>query len=60
MRYTLKPQDDGKALTFTDTTNISSWAHKAVGQALQAGIINGYEDGSFRPNAQITRARWQQ
>ncbi|WP_171056120.1 S-layer homology domain-containing protein [Paenibacillus sinopodophylli] len=52
----LKPQVEGKALTFTDTASIGAWAQQAVGQALQAGIINGYEDGSFRPNAQITRA----
>lgn len=29
---------------------------KAVAQAVQVSIINGYEDGTFRPNAEITRA----
>ncbi|WP_028548043.1 cadherin-like beta sandwich domain-containing protein [Paenibacillus sp. UNC451MF] len=53
---TLKPQGEGAALTFTDTAEIGSWAQKAVAQAFQAGIVKGYEDGSFRPNAQITRA----
>ncbi|MDQ0902045.1 InlB B-repeat-containing protein [Paenibacillus sp. V4I7] len=53
---TLKPQGEGAALAFTDTAAIGSWARKAVAQAKQAGIINGYEDGSFRPDAQMTRA----
>jgi tripartite motif-containing protein 71 len=53
---TLKPQGEGAALTFTDTAKIGTWAQKAVAQAVKAGIIKGYEDGSFRPDAEITRA----
>ncbi|MCQ6561587.1 S-layer homology domain-containing protein [Paenibacillus mendelii] len=52
---TLKPQEVGAALAFTDTAKIDSWAQKAVAQAVEAGIIKGYEDGTFRPDAQITR-----
>ncbi|MBP1962491.1 S-layer homology domain-containing protein [Paenibacillus aceris] len=52
----LKLQGEGAALTFTDTAKIGTWAQKAVAQAVKAGIIHGYEDGSFRPDAQITRA----
>ncbi|KQX44641.1 S-layer homology domain-containing protein [Paenibacillus sp. Root444D2] len=52
----LKSQEAGTELTFTDTAKIGSWARKAVGQAVQADIINGYSDGSFRPTAEITRA----
>ncbi|WP_307475155.1 S-layer homology domain-containing protein [Paenibacillus harenae] len=52
----LKPNSEGLPLTFSDTTNIAAWAQRAVAQALQAGIIHGYEDGSFRPNAPITRS----
>ncbi len=48
----LKLEGEGTALTFTDTAKIV----KAVSQALQAGIIKGYGDGSFRPNAEITHA----
>jgi hypothetical protein len=51
----LKPQEEGLELTFTDSMKIGNWARKAVAQAVQAGIINGYEDGTFRPNAEITR-----
>ena len=52
----LKPQGEAEKLTFTDTATIGAWAQTAVAQAVQAGIIKGYEDGGFRPNAEITRA----
>ncbi|MFD0670833.1 S-layer homology domain-containing protein, partial [Cohnella sp. GCM10027633] len=52
----IKPQGAGAALTFKDAAKIGSWAQKAVAQAVQAGIINGYEDGTFRPVGEITRA----
>ncbi|MDF2651030.1 MAG: pknD 3, partial [Paenibacillus sp.] len=52
----LKPQEEGAALTFTDTVKIGAWAQKAVAQAIQAGIIKGYEDDTFRPDVAITRA----
>ncbi|WP_221469074.1 chitobiase/beta-hexosaminidase C-terminal domain-containing protein [Cohnella nanjingensis] len=45
-----------KTLPFTDKETIGDWANAAVIQAVAAGIVNGYEDGSFRPNANITRA----
>ncbi|MFC5471287.1 S-layer homology domain-containing protein [Cohnella suwonensis] len=51
----LKPQGEGTELKFADTAKIPAWAHKAVAQAVQAGIIKGYDDGTFRPNAEITR-----
>ncbi|OXM82574.1 hypothetical protein CF651_30295 [Paenibacillus rigui] len=51
----LKPQGDGAALTFTDKEKIGAWAQKSVAQAVYAGIISGYEDSSFRPDAEITR-----
>ncbi|MBP1988458.1 S-layer homology domain-containing protein [Paenibacillus eucommiae] len=51
----LKLEGEGVELTFKDTAKIGSWALKAVAQAVQADIITGYEDGSFRPDAEITR-----
>lgn len=41
---------------FTDQENIGPWARGAVAQAVQAGIISGYEDGSFRPQQGVIRA----
>lgn len=33
----------------------SDWYAGAIGTAVEAGIIKGYEDNSFRPNAYVTR-----
>lgn len=41
---------------FKDQADIGSWARNSVGQAVRAGYITGYADGSFRPNEVITRA----
>ncbi|OFK79559.1 hypothetical protein HMPREF2800_01670 [Anaerosphaera sp. HMSC064C01] len=43
---------------FTDTP--SSWYNKAINAAVQRGIMKGYPDGRFRPNAPITRAEFTQ
>ncbi|WP_340027205.1 5'-nucleotidase C-terminal domain-containing protein [Paenibacillus sp. FSL H7-0940] len=34
------------------------WAAAAIGQAISRGIVNGYQDGNFRPNAPATRAEF--
>ncbi|MEF3304499.1 S-layer homology domain-containing protein [Paenibacillus sp. GYB003] len=39
---------------FSDVKS-SDWFAGTVGAAVYAGIVNGYEDGTFRPQAQITR-----
>ncbi|WP_141506254.1 InlB B-repeat-containing protein [Paenibacillus luteus] len=52
----LKPQTEKAVITFTDTEKIGPWAKDAVAQAVQAGIIKGFEDGSFRPNQAVTRS----
>jgi len=46
----------GAAVTFTDNDQIGQWAKRAVALTLQMEIINGYKDGSFRPDKHITRA----
>ncbi|MBJ6364008.1 S-layer homology domain-containing protein [Paenibacillus sp. GCM10012307] len=53
----LHPQmaEPGTKLHFKDATEIGEWAKKAVAQAVQAGYITGYSDGTFRPDAPITR-----
>ncbi|WP_214627078.1 S-layer homology domain-containing protein [Paenibacillus agaridevorans] len=52
----LQVQEAGAELTFTDKAEIGGFAQAAVAQAVQAGIISGYSDGTFRANAKITRA----
>lgn len=44
------------SLNFSDSAKISSWAQTEVAYAVQAGIITGYSDGTFRPKAEINRA----
>ncbi len=34
----------------------TAWYHDAVQYCLENGLMNGYGDGSFRPNASLTRA----
>lgn len=41
---------------FADANN--SWAAKEIATLTNAGILKGYNDGTFRPNASITRAEY--
>ncbi|BFH60104.1 NHL domain-containing protein [Paenibacillus azoreducens] len=52
----LQLKEKGATVTFTDNDQIGTWAKQAIAQAVQAEIVGGYQDSSFRPNAQITRA----
>lgn len=44
----------GKSINFKDVKS-GAWYYNDISIAAQAGYINGYEDGSFRPNNPITR-----
>ncbi len=52
----LKRTNQGGELLFSDASKIANWAKNAVALAVEAGYINGYRDGTFRPNSAITRA----
>ncbi|MFC0329669.1 asparaginase domain-containing protein [Paenibacillus sepulcri] len=52
----LKPQGTGAELAFKDNAKIKGWAADAVAQAVKAGIVSGYSDGTFKPDATITRS----
>ena len=43
--------------TFTDMQDIGGWSRGMVQEAADLGIIQGYSDGSFRPNLPITRGQ---
>jgi len=43
-------------LAFKDADAVSDYATEAVGILLNAKIINGFTDGTFKPNNSITRA----
>jgi hypothetical protein len=47
---------EGVSSNFTDVPPTHA-AYKFISAAYQAGIINGYSDGTFRPNAFVTRAQ---
>ncbi len=42
---------------FTDV-DVSAWYADAVRQMTGFGLVNGYTDGTFKPNAKITRAEF--
>ncbi|MBH5318306.1 S-layer homology domain-containing protein [Paenibacillus sp. GSMTC-2017] len=52
----LKSEQKGETLIFTDSAKVEAWAKDSVAQAVKLGIITGYSDGSFRPDATITRS----
>jgi hypothetical protein len=43
-------------LSFKDAASIPSWATEFVGAAVEAGIITGYEDQTFRASTPIKRS----
>jgi len=43
-------------LAFADKAKSGAWAQRSIAQAVQAGVVNGCEDGSFRLNGEINRA----
>lgn len=51
----LKPALSNTPLSFTDLLEIPAWSKQAITQAVEGGILSGYPDGSFRPQANITR-----
>jgi hypothetical protein len=48
--------DTRPAPVFKDTAG--HWANTAVGRLAQKGILNGFPDGSYRPDQEVTRAQF--
>ncbi|PID03296.1 N-acetylmuramoyl-L-alanine amidase [Sporosarcina sp. P2] len=51
-KYTV---DKEPTMVFTDITN--HWAKEVIEMAAQKGIVSGYADHTFRPDASLTRAQ---
>ena len=47
--------DAENVIAFSDKDSISDWAVEYVAQAVNAGLLNGFEDGSFRPSEATLR-----
>lgn len=45
----------GETLGFSDTRTLSEWSRGLIGAAVKDGVLNGYADGSFKPQSNITR-----
>lgn len=55
--------DESRAEFWTKTNpfpdvNAEDWFNNAISTATNAGILNGYDTGDFKPNAPITRAEF--
>ena len=49
-------ETDGE-MEFTDSADINDYAKNAVAYMSEFGIISGFDDGSFKPNENCTRAQ---
>ena len=45
------------AKEFPDVAS-THWAHQYISELSDQGVINGYEDGTYRPNGTVTRAEF--
>lgn len=48
--------EEDTVLRFSDSAEIADYAQTAVKHFVNGGIISGYDDNTFRPNGNITRA----
>lgn len=54
------PTEETTPPRFTDTNSPGAWYHQVINAVVKAGLMKGYPDGSFRPDAPITRAEFAQ
>lgn len=54
--FGIYPTDPDRWKDFTDGYSSSAYARNAISALAERGILAGYEDGSMRPKAYITRA----
>lgn len=49
--------ESGEDVHFNDETRFAPWSRESIAKAQKYGIINGFENGNFSPNAETTRAQ---
>lgn len=60
------PNQGNSPITYTTVNNPANslkdmkghWAEQAVNKLISKGIVKGYEDGSYKPEAKVTRAEF--
>ncbi|WP_010276247.1 S-layer homology domain-containing protein [Paenibacillus senegalensis] len=55
--HPLPDRTNASVTDFVDADGISSWSQAAIDQAVKAGLIDGMQDGTFRPAETATRAQ---
>lgn len=55
-KFDLVLPETNSGATFTDSKKISPWATESVNKIVFAGIMNGYPEGSYKPQGSATRA----
>ncbi|MED4599551.1 S-layer homology domain-containing protein [Paenibacillus validus] len=53
----LAKQHASSTVPFTDAADFSAWAKGYVNAAVLLGIVQGFEDGGFKPGGKVTRAQ---
>lgn len=54
-RNLLLTEKSGETLGFSDSRTFSDWSRGMIESGVSAGYISGYEDGTFRPQKNISR-----
>ena len=55
-RDVAKDTENTNTLSYSDIFDVSTWATEGVHWCLATGILEGYEDGTVKPNDTLTRA----
>ncbi|MDF2669090.1 MAG: hypothetical protein K0R67_1396 [Paenibacillus sp.] len=56
LKLSVSPDSTASADKFMDAASMPDWSKQQIGVLASIGVINGYEDGSFKPAGLVTRA----